>query len=133
MATFTASAGVPATATAGYPDRVVVLEYFTVPDVILPPTPLWFVAGATTLTVRPGSLRSACTRTSIPGACTPSSFVTTTVSALTDAEALVEGAEDAAGGLLACVPEELLEQPTRALTDIATAARAMPAFWQRNR
>ncbi|HEX4015092.1 MAG TPA: hypothetical protein VHX15_00005, partial [Frankiaceae bacterium] len=50
------------------------------------------MAGATTFTVTPETLRSACTKASIPGAFTPSSLVTNTVMTAAAADELSGGA-----------------------------------------
>ena len=73
------SAGYPATALAGYPLAVVASVAVSVPAVTFAPVPLWFVSGATTVTLVCGRALSACTVALIPGAVTPSSFVTRTV------------------------------------------------------
>ena len=72
----TVSAGKPLTAVAASPDPVVAGTTVTLPLVKFVPVPLWFVAGAMTVTSTFGSACSALTSTLIPGAATPSSLVT---------------------------------------------------------
>jgi hypothetical protein len=76
MAQMTVSAGNPATALAGYPPAVIASVAVRTPPVTLGPVPLWLVSGATTVTLVCGSDVSALTVASMPGAVTPSSFVT---------------------------------------------------------
>ncbi|CAB4734051.1 unannotated protein [freshwater metagenome] len=70
------SAGKPATAFAAYPLLVVASVTVNAPFVVLPPVPLWFSSGATTVTTTLSSCNKACTITSIPSPPIPSSFVT---------------------------------------------------------
>ena len=58
---------------------MVALVTVNAPSVTFAPVPLWLVSGATTVTLVCGSAVNACTVALIPGADTPSSFVTRTV------------------------------------------------------
>src|SRR5262249_50286356 len=91
------------------------------------PVPLWFVAGATTVTVVSGTLRTASTSAAMPGASTPSSLVTSTCSGrATGADVEVRGAllvvPSTAGGCASS--PELLHAGTSAIAaSAATATR----------
>ena len=117
MAQMMVSAGYPATALAGYPLAVVASVTVSVPAVTLAPVPLWFVSGATTVTLVCGRALSACTVALIPGAVTPSSFVTRTVS-------VADGLE-AAPAMPAARPEAVRAAKA------STAAAAMESVWVR--
>src|SRR5918997_3468404 len=72
------SAGKPSTAVASWPPAVWLGVAVSWPSVALPPVPLCWAAGATTVTSTPSTSVSAATRASMPAAPTPSSLVTRT-------------------------------------------------------
>ncbi len=96
----------------------------SVPLVVLPALPLWFVAGATTVTSVPGCARSAWTSASIPGAPTPSSFVTSRRSGATGVDVVVVAALEGGGELELelAFGEELLQAATVSTGTISNGA-----------